>query len=264
MNPLFVGGYARTGTTMMQGIICSDRKAFPVTRESTYLSRLLAVYKDEKDIWSYHTHDYFDSKKHFREYHRRIIVDYMDHIRSRWGAGMIVQKQPVMTAYFPEILELIPASRFLVMVRDPRDAIASQVVRHADTPRGKEREVLRYLDDYFKRYFRVIQYREKFGDRLLFVPYELLVNVTDKVLPAIRKHTSLSISWDCKTSTWESRRPPDDESASSLDGKTISNTSVGNYKSVLTDEEISEIEKSRDRLNNLLGFDLFLADNYTD
>ena len=176
---------------------------------------------------------------------------------------MIVQKQPVMTEYFPELLELIPASKFLVMVRDPRDAIASQIVRHADTPLGEERDVLQYLDDYLKRYTRVNAYRKKFGDRLLFVPYELLVSVTDKVLPAIRKHTSLDIPWDCKTSTWVSKRPPDDESASPLDGKTISNTSVGNFKGVLTDEEITEIEASRSRLNKLFGFDLFLADKYS-
>jgi len=263
MNALFIGGYARTGTTMMQGIICSDRKAFPVTRECTYLSGLIAVYKNEKDIWSIHTHDYFDSKKHFREYHRRIILDYMEHIRSRWGAGLIVQKQPVMTAYFPELLELISASKFLVMVRDPRDAIASQIVRHADTSSGKEREVHRYLTDYLKHYIRVIHCRKKFGDRLLFVPYELLVNATGKVLPAIRKHTSLDIPWDRKTSTWISKRPADDESASPLDGQMISNTSVGNYKGVLTVEEIMEIEESRDSLNKLFGFDLFLADKFS-
>ena len=122
---------------MMQGIVCSDRKAFPVTRECTYLSKLLKVYKSEKDIWPLHPYDYFDSRQHFRAYHRRIIVNYMNYIRSRWGGGMIVQKQPVMVKCFPELLELIPSSKFLVMVRDPRDAIASQFVRHAKNPLGE-------------------------------------------------------------------------------------------------------------------------------
>jgi len=248
---------------MMQGIICSDRKAFPVTRECAYLSQLLAVYKNEKDNWSYHTHDYFDSKQHFHEYHGRIVADYMDHIRSRWGEGLIVQKQPVMVKYFPELLEFFPASKFLVMVRDPRDAIASQFVRYAGRPMGADRNVLKFLQLYVDRYRRVLGLRESFGDRLLYVFYEKLVSNSADMLPAIRRHTSLDIPWDYETSTWVSKRPPDDESASPLDGKTISSSSIGNYKAVLVDEEITKIERNRDKINTMFGFDVFLADKYS-
>ena len=37
---LFIGGYARTGTTMLQGIICTDNESFSVTHDCSYLPGL--------------------------------------------------------------------------------------------------------------------------------------------------------------------------------------------------------------------------------
>ena len=45
MNYVFIGGCARTGTTLMQSILCSDSATNPLIPEAQWLGRLLSMYK---------------------------------------------------------------------------------------------------------------------------------------------------------------------------------------------------------------------------
>jgi len=135
---LFIGGYARTGTTLMQGIICSDPAAFPVTQEASYLTALLHAY-DHLLMLPKRIDDYFGTREHFTEYHRQTVTRYLDHICGRFGRDkLIVQKDPQLTLYFHHLAGFVARSRFIVMVRDPRAAVASQI-RRKSQPGGPTR-----------------------------------------------------------------------------------------------------------------------------
>lgn len=246
--PIFIGGYARTGTTLIQGIICSDEKAFPVTKESSYFRCLISPYEYGKRIWGIHTNDYFDTLYDFKKFHKELINKYLNHIRDRWGHDkQIVQKEPTMTLYFPEILELVENSLFIVMIRDPRDTISSQIVRHTESiGENYKRNVQGLLNEYFNRYNRLLTNKQIFDNQLLFVQYEQLINQTDLVLDRLRKFTGLKLAIDPREDTWAAKRDLNNESYSPLDGKPLSNKSIGNYKNILTDQEISLIEQFRD------------------
>ena len=45
---IFIGGAMRSGTTLMQGIICNDTQTFPMTAECYYLQFLMELYNNIK------------------------------------------------------------------------------------------------------------------------------------------------------------------------------------------------------------------------
>ncbi|PHV62810.1 sulfotransferase [Cyanobacterium aponinum] len=126
---IFIGGYARTGTTLMQAILCSDSSTFPFTKESIYLYSLVYSYIEGRQLWNLHVDDYFDSLEDYVNFNKNIIAEYIYHIKDRWGWDKeIIQKSPLMTTIFPELSYLmngIEPAKFIVMLRDPRDTIAS-------------------------------------------------------------------------------------------------------------------------------------------
>lgn len=47
-NMIFIGGMPRSGKTLMQGIMCNDKKAIQSTTECTYLMLLIEAYQKGK------------------------------------------------------------------------------------------------------------------------------------------------------------------------------------------------------------------------
>ena len=258
---IFIGGYARTGTTLMQGIICSDKRAFPITKESWYLSGLINSYIQGLNTWIEHTDDYFNSLDDYFYFHQQIIHKYIEYIRSRWGDGKIVQKCPAMTILFPELFDFIQDSVFVVMVRDPRDTIASKITWGLRSTNQRQ-NVHNVLKEYEFRYQRIWEFREKFGHRLLFVHYEELIYNNSSVMNVLRQLTQLQLPIDPLRDRWEHKRDPRTQSsASQLDGHPISDKSIGSYTKVLTPEEILVIEDRASYLNSSFGSDIYLADS---
>ena len=261
---IFIGGYARTGTTLMQGIVCSDETVFPATREASYFRGLVAAYRNGLHHWDVHTGDYFDSKEAFRDFHRALLERYFAHLHRRGDTDReIVQKDPTLTMFFPEILELVPDSRFIVMTRDPRDTIASQLRRAEKSGLDLPRNVGSLMKEYVKLYQAVAGRKQDFADRLLYVRYEELVRDPGPVLDELRRFLGLEIPFD-PAGGWDTKRRADEESGSLLDGRAISSARVGAYREVLTPGEIQLIGQVADQVNRMFGFDVYLAEPRDD
>ena len=100
-NGIFIGGHPRTGTTLMQGLVCNHPDTISVTRESQYFRVLVGAYRlGAIGYESSQTSDYFDSLEALTEFHRQLTAPYMQHILKRFGDhpdSIIVQKEPWMT-----------------------------------------------------------------------------------------------------------------------------------------------------------------------
>ena len=258
---IFIGGYSRTGTTLIQGIICADKKTIPVTAECWYLHSLILAY--QQNINNPHTNDYFENTIKLQKFHKKIINLYFNYIQEKWGGDKcIVQKAPVMTTLFSEINDLIPNSLFIVMLRDPRDAISSQIERIRKKPLNRiNKNVGAYLHDYVGRYAKLIQFKHLFSDNLLFIKYENLIFDSKSIMQKLRKFTSLKLEIDPTEQEWEYRRPETEDGHTSLDGKPLSSQSIGNYKNILNAEQLQYIESKRGDLNKLFGLNIFWDDN---
>jgi hypothetical protein len=264
-EPIFVGGHSRTGTTLMQGLICNQPLAISVTREASYFRALIEAYELGLRWFDLHTCDYFESRQELTNFHRSLIQPYLDRVLSRFGNrddAIIVQKEPRMTEFFPEVGTLLPRSKFVVLIRDLRDVIASQIVRCKKNKIAYQPD--QDLDRYVRTMRRLILDPKKLEGRLLFVRYEGLVNSPTQVMSQVWRFLEMDNLHVDNQTRWVTKRPPGDESATELDEQPPSSDPIGKNRHVLTSEILATVEQVRKYLLSHTRLDCYYSDTVTD
>ena len=254
---IFVGGHSRSGTTLMQGLICRAPRAIAVTRECSYFRGLIEAYQLGERWWDHHTHDFFASREDFASFQRGICRLWLEQVRRRHGEGVVVLKEPRLTGVFPELAALLPAARFVVMMRDFRDVLASQQRRarkgvHVFDPNAD-------LDRFVQTMSRLRTHAPLFAGRLALVRYEALAQRPAPVLRALGSFLELDLAGDADLS-WAAKRQAGEESGTPLDGAPPRPDSIGRYREVLAPDLLRQVERLAPRISASIGYDCFCAD----
>ena len=248
----------RTGTTLLQSILCRDRATNPLIPEAQWLTGLLYLYKWSVANFSTMQQHYFRDMDDCGDFHKRICLDFLEKTAERYGnPTTLVLKAPDLVRSCKQLIEFVPNSKFLVMVRDPRDTISSILETKA---KFKDKDDLFPLP-LFGRDMRQYSgfYNSCYGSlgdkalrtKVMFVKYEALTANPMPVIDRIREFTGIRIDgfdpnhdWAMDAATRENFKPGIfDEFRTDLFGKGITDKRVARYKSDLTDEEIRVIEK---------------------
>ncbi len=256
MATFFVGGSQRAGTTLLQQLLCQDKTVNPMIREASYFRVLVQAYHYGKHDFTHDARYYFDTPGELRDFHRKIIAGFIEHTRGRFpGASNLVLKDPLLTMYFPEILELVDDVLFVIILRDPRDAIAS-MVRVGDKlaaegePHFFQQRNMKQLSSHYKKFYIPALTRKnvEFKNKSLIIRYEDLVSHTDKTLEILRRFTKLELPWK-STDILGSGKIVDQSAgryrawyARNMDTR-VHADSIGRYTDTLTDSEITIIEQ---------------------
>lgn len=268
----FVGGGARTGTTLMELLLCQAPETNPMVPEAHFLRSFLAAYRMARASAAHQIPQLFDDDAAFRDFHAGLFRRYLDYLRARFpDASRLALKDPEMTRTFPELFELYPEARFVVMVRDPRDVITSLLnVGRKMLAQGRQDLVAKaahardmdWLCAYFRSFYDpMLQVRDaRFWQHTLFVRYEDLVRHPGVVVPDVAAFTGLTL------------RAPDDREAldtgtvsfsertespwySQLYGKGISGSRVGTYTSELSPGEVRQVEAACAEYMDLFNYE---------
>lgn len=271
MTYFFVGGAQRSGTTLLQGILCADEATNPLIYEAFLFRFVVDAYRNGKQFFDLRGKDYFTDFEAYRSFHGRTVADFLEQTRNRYApAAHLVLKEPYLAMRFPEIHELVPEAKLLLIVRDPRDVAASLVeVGEKMKSQGRANEFttrdMAEIAKHYKSFYRPAMRIQTpaFRDNLRVVKYENLVLDTVAEIERLRRFTGLELrdldtgglwkdsKWDFdKMAEWDLHRPW----ASDLWGKGMSAQRVGRYKTVLQDDEIQALEEACTDVFHLFGY----------
>lgn len=258
-----VGGAMRSGTTVIHRALCTATNSNPYISESWFLLDLFDLLRWNMQRFEVRHKDQFGSPEEFLRLIQLNLNYYIDMLSTRYGhPEVLILKHPELTKHFITMQPLAPNMRFLVIVRDPRDVIASIIrvnERHREsgtwTPHGSLKTMPEFCDYYSSYYDSVFARRADFGSNLMFVRYEDVVSNPVETFGHISRFSGARYEGDSMTRFTDEHaqasnfrkdlRLEDPLSGafwSELYTKDLSTEGIGKYKQTLSPSDVAEIE----------------------
>lgn len=200
MKYLFIGGCARSGTSLLQKMIISHSQ-ITGGGEFDYLPRLVDLYSDMSLPEALGRQKFFYNQQQLTDYWRNFILQILGGNVDESKYTYLSEKTPQNIYVAARLLDLIPDCKFIYVYRDGRDATSSfmQVKRrfkeNKQSPNykmGIKQFALFHWNNSAKHY-EDIKNNSKYNNRHIAVQYEQLVNEPEKALTPIMKFLELPI-----------------------------------------------------------------------
>jgi hypothetical protein len=198
-DPVFIVGMPRSGTTLIQGILCNTKRYFPMP-ETHFFVR--AAYKLPEENLSKKNRKRIRrkllKKSKFKIDHKfpsnlttqKDIFEYLVDGFNPDSAHTFLEKTPRHVFFYSKILEYYPDAKFLCMIREPKNVVGSQLT---NSPK-KNKSVIRLSLLYNKIANAILKIKEH--QNVLLINYENLTGHTEPTFKNICKF--LNISYDAK------------------------------------------------------------------
>ncbi len=254
---------------MMHQILsaCAETASNVTVSEAKFLEHYLQAYRLGKSSYASDLEAFFGESREFASLNREILLTLLRAAHDHLGARCLLLKWPFVTPYGPELMELLPAVRMILMVRDPRDIVASLIkvglrmeAGGKENPFGRTslEKTIRYFHDCYRPVYPLLEIPEK-KRRIHVVRYEDLVSNTAVELKKMESFLGLSVQAggeggsDLKfdKSLWEEHKA---EWLTELSGRAISTASIGSSRDTLTSEEIAAIEDRTQTFFSAFGY----------
>ena len=250
----FVGGFLRTGTSLLQSILCQGRDTNPMIGEVIYLRGLIETYMRCLYMFDQHARFYFRDEVHLREFCGDQVQQFLDLTRDRYGnPSHLIVKHPQLTPNFPLLNELVPEAKFVVILRDPRDTVASAVrAGRKGAAEFAGTSAINIAADYASYYMRCFESpNADFHRNTLYVKYEHLVRDPLSVTSELQDFLSIDLTSFNPLAEKQDEDWLQSGSQSSGQpfhsphyGKAVTQSRIGQYGDVLNKRDVRTIEKN--------------------
>lgn len=267
----------RTGTTVLQSVLCSSERTNKVIHECQYLAAQMALFAARFQAFSVLDESYFSSGDALMEFTTGIVCNFLALARKRYKSPkVLVLKTPELTPFFPYLMQMLPEAKFVVSVREPKDTIASMIkvgerqVRRGEPPffQGSARDVAQFVTHYRSYYAPLFEHLNKAGAsaraRVMFVSYERLLTDTASTVAALGRFSGIDLGRFDKNAAWRSEvhgaaGNVEDGKISAwqteLEGGKLSMARMGRYAEVLTEQEIAQVDALSVDICRVFGYD---------
>lgn len=263
----FIGGSQRSGTSLLLRILCDDPATHPFFGECSYARKLAEAYVHGKNVYKDELQYLYDSPEAFRDAHADLMRGFFDQARTRFDTQHLALKEPHLTTLFPDLWELFgDEARFLILIRDPRDVIASMLnVGEKMAADGvssvyNSGDLARLIKVFNSFYIKPLEaYRDipELRAQTLLVRYEQLVSQPEQVLNQVRGFTGLSLPLEEAPGKRNLKDGPSKRTShwnTELSGQAISTAKVSNYRQRLTPEQIAQVEAGCKDFMRIFGY----------
>lgn len=250
----------RTGTTLLQAMLCSTEETNPLIHEAQYVTRLAALYPYALSSFDRFLCHYLEDPGEIKALHADMLRGFLDRTLERYSpARRLVLKNPDMTKFFVALFDLLPDSQFVVAVRDPRDTIASvRDVIARQMEQGLSTNLIRLGDNFERHAVHYNGYYNQlinndlpdFQDRLAFHRYEDLVTDAGTAAQTLAAFTGLPLEGFDPDAPWRSlvdygdTRLANDPFRAERRGKPFAADRIGRYRDDLPGDAVRTIERA--------------------
>lgn len=252
---VFVLGGRRTGTTLVNAILCSDRTVNPLLPEVQVLTRLLEAQRWTIEHFDRFGSAYFTHRDDVRAVYRTAAEAIVERVATRHPtAATLVLKNPELSNVAGELARVFPAARFVVCVRDPRDQVASEVevgerriAAGGGAPLVRDRRFDRLTEFYLGYFEETALLAAAEPGRVMYLRYEDVVGNVAGALERLRRFTGLELADFDPAAEW--RVAPEFDFTdgqpwqTERHGKGVDPSGVGRFAADLEAEAIATIER---------------------
>lgn len=256
--PIFIGGAARSGTTLLRVLLDSHPRIACGPELKIIPDWLQQWQHDIKSFGDYAAENLRMDRGVLDDAYRAKLSRLFDWVRERSGKARIAEKTPHNVIYFGHLDQLFPASPLIHVIRDGRDVVASLLGMDWYYPDGQR-------VPYTQNVAAAVQYwadavgagltaRRHLGSKVLEVRYERLVRHLEREMRRVLAH--LGEPWD--EAVLHHHRYPHDlagETSAGQVSRPVPTTSVGRWRSVLSDADLATIRDKAGRRLAELGYD---------
>ena len=245
-------GSPRSGSTLVYNSLCSSRIFNPGLPENHLVPNLVKYFiqqlkrnKKEKNL-------FFESNNDTLDYFKNYINIYHNKICQKYKTDKLLLKSIIFSSNIDAMNILLPDTKFIMIIRDPRDIITSML-------RISEKQINQKIRPQYPRDMGKLSYFiNPLKNSTISVKYEDFIINSVEILNKIMKNLNLSYTFKENDNLWDySLNISKDEKNyfnSDLWNKPISKNKIGVYKNYLKAEEINEVNKNCEDIINKFNY----------
>jgi len=238
-------GPPRSGTTWLGRELCNAPTAFPFLPECTFLTQQIELYHRTRHYSDrQRVEAYFASEQNMLDYFRANVAKLIDQaarLNPKAGARTLVLKDPGICFYLMDMEDLLPPHKLVVLVRDPRDVLAS--MKNVVAKKQQKWDISSATEELLNYYYQIGNHRQRVGKGCIFVRYEDLVVGKSVVLQDFLKLPLATVATsDDGIANVRERLDSSDPFFSELYLQPTTAEKVGSFAKMLTRKEIRHIE----------------------
>ncbi len=240
---IIVTGPPRSGTTLINRLLCSYKECSPLLPECSFLTKHIEIYSQ---IISFSDNGRFDTyfgnitncKNVFKECIESNLDGLFYNKPDLHNFNYIVLKDPMLSLHLNEAITFFPSdTHWIITTRNPLSVIASmkKVMQKQEKPWDVEKSI----SDIFIYYYQITEFIKKNTAEILIQKYEDIVNLRLSALEEYLGFTLEGVHLENSHNEFNSHDP----FCTQLSNKNISNEKIDSWKTELSKKEISLVNR---------------------